>query len=158
MKKINYFFVSTIIILFVNACVGYEPIFKSENLNFKIVDYEIKGDQRLGKRIYNKLYNFSKSNNNTEENNIFLSIKVLKNKQSTAKDRSGKILEYKINLNIEVVVKDVNKNNIIISINFNSSISYKAQNQFSETLKLENQSLNSLIENTYKDLLIVLSE
>ena len=30
----------------INGCAGYEPIFSSSNLQFKITDYVIKGDNK----------------------------------------------------------------------------------------------------------------
>ena len=46
----------------------------------------------------------------------------------------------------------------ILSDNFSFSEVYKAQDQFSETVKLENQNIQNLIDRTYQDLLIKLSE
>ena len=61
MKKIAYPIFTFILLLCINGCVGYKPIFGSTNLQFKIENYSIEGDKLLGKRIYNKLYNLTKS-------------------------------------------------------------------------------------------------
>ena len=42
--------------------------------------------------------------------------------------------------------------------NFNYSIGYKVQDEHSDTLKLENQNINNLIEKTYQDALIKISQ
>ena len=42
--------------------------------------------------------------------------------------------------------------------NFNSFSSYKVQDQYSETIKLENKATDNLVDETYQDLLIKLSE
>jgi hypothetical protein len=48
--------------------------------------------------------------------------------------------------------------NEILNESFALSTTYKVQSQFSETIKLENQSTENLINNTYENLLLKLSE
>jgi hypothetical protein len=48
--------------------------------------------------------------------------------------------------------------NEILNDTFSFSSTYKVQDQFSETIKLENQTIENLIEKTYQNLLIKLSE
>ena len=158
MKKIPYLFISFIILIHIGACAGYEPIFGSSNLEFKIADYSISGDKKLGNQIYSKLYNLSQSTKKTSEvKNIYLLINVSKDKKATAKDSTGKILGYKINLSTTITIKDVMTGNEILNENFSISSVYKAQDQYSKTIKLENQITQNLINNTYQDLLIKLS-
>ena len=159
MKKIPYLFILFIILINIVACAGYEPIFGSTNLEFKIADYSISGDKKLGNQIYSKLYNLSQSTKKTSDTkNIYLLINVSKDKKSTAKDSAGKILGYRINLSTTITIKDVMTGNEILNENLIFSSVYKAQNQYSETIKLENQTMQNLINNTYQDLLIKLSE
>ena len=80
------------------------------------------------------------------------------NKNATIKNRDGKISEYKITLNTKVEVTDVTNNNNILNQNFVSSASYNVQDLYTETKKLENKSIETLINKTYQDLLIRLSE
>ena len=56
------------------------------------------------------------------------------------------------------MVKNYLTDNKILDQNFISSISYKVQDQYSETIKLENKSIENLINKTYQELLINLSE
>ena len=56
MKKNIYAIYSLIIFFLINGCAGYEPIFSSGNLNFKISKYTIEGDKRLGNEIYSRLF------------------------------------------------------------------------------------------------------
>ena len=67
-------------------------------------------------------------------------------------------MEYKITLNTFVKVSDSLTDNKILEQNFSSSTTYKLQNQYSDTVKLENKSMESLINKTYQDLLIKMSE
>ena len=154
MKKIPYFFILFIILINIGACAGYEPIFSSSNLEFKISDYSISGDKKLGNQIYSKLYNLSQSTKKTSDTkNIYLLINVSKDKNATAKDSTGKILGYKINLSTTITIKDVMTGNEILNENFAFSSVYKMQDQYSETIKLENQTMQNLINNTYQNLL-----
>ena len=159
MKKIAYLVIALILLINMNACSGYKPIFSSTNLQFEIADHSIEGNIMLGNQIYSKLYNISKlkkDNENVKSVSIF--IKVAKDQQATSKDSAGKILEYRIILNTTVEIKDFLTDEKIISQIFSPSTTYKVQNQFSDTLKLENRSVNNLIDKIYQNLLITLSE
>ena len=158
MKKIPYLFISFIILINIGACAGYEPIFSSSNLEFKISDYSISGDKKLGNQIYSKLYNLSRATKKTSETkNIYLLINVSKDKNATAKDSAGKILAYRISLSTAITIKDVMTGNEILNENLFFSSMYKTQDQYSETIKLENQTMQNLINNTYQNLLTKLS-
>ena len=155
MKKITYLTISFILLIGINACTGYKPIFSTSSLQFKISDYSIKGDKSLGGKIYTKLYNMSQPNKNkTAVKNIAISIEVSKDKTAEIKNSAGKILEYKISLNSNIEIKDYFTNDQILSHNFNYSSSYKTQDQFSDSLRLENKTIENLLDKTYQDLLI----
>jgi len=155
MKKITYTICSFVLIIFINSCVGYEPIFGSSNLKFEIIDYSIDGDKKLGNKIYTQLNNLSKSNKNEQNaKKLVIFINVNKNKNSTTKDSAGKILEYKITLSTKVELKDSNTLANILNETFVYSTTYKVQTQFSDTVNLENQSIDNLINKTYQELLV----
>ena len=159
MKKIFYltFLISTFILI--SDCAGYKPIYSNSNLEFKIVDYTIKGDKRLGNKIYSKLYNLSRTKKNLDsDKSIILLIDTSLNKNETSKDSSGKILEYKLTLIAKIEILDFLSNDRILNQAFVSSLSYKVQSQYSETIKLENSSIEDLIDKTYKDLLVKLAQ
>ena len=159
MKKISYLLICLIFLTTISACTGYKPIFGSSNLEFKIVDYSISGDKRLGNQIYSKLYNFSKSNENaTGAKNIYILINSSQNKNATAKNSAGKILGYRINLSTTITAKDLMTGDEILDENFFYSSTYKTQDEFFETKKLEKQTIENLINSTYQDLIIKLSK
>jgi len=158
MKKITYLIISIIFLIFINACAGYKPIYTT-NLQLKIADYSIKSNNKLGRQIYNKLYNLLKSNeNNTEARSVTIAIDAIKNKDATAKDGAGKILEYKITLNSNIIIKDYLTNDEILNRSFSYSSTYKVQDLYSETKKLENKSIINLINKTHQNLLFKMSE
>ena len=154
MKKISSLIISFLLLINISACTGYKPIFSSSNLEFNIADHSIIGNKKLGNQIYSKLYNLSRATKNSSEaKDIYILINVLKSKNATAKDSAGKILAYKINLSTTVTVKDFITNNQILNESFVLSSSYKVQDQH-----YENKSEDDLINKTYTDLLIKLTE
>ena len=159
MKKITGPIFSFILLIFIDGCVGYEPIFGSTNLQFEIADYSIEGDKILGKKIYSKLYSSSRSKKDDQNlRNIDLIIKVSKDKNATVKDSTGKTLEYKITLNTDVKVTDFITKDKILNQIFISSLTYKIQNKYSDTVNLENKSIENLLAKTYEELVIRLAE
>ena len=108
MKEIINFIFTFTLLFFISGCVGYEPIFSSSNLEFRIANHTLEGNKILGNKIYSKLYSLSKSKkNNQDVKNIDLLINVSKNKRPSSKDSAGKTLEYKITLKTKVEVIDL---------------------------------------------------
>jgi len=159
MKKISILIFSIILLINFSACTGYEPIFSSSNLRFEIADYSLSGNKKLANKIYSRLRNLSNLNkDDPKAESISISIEVFKDKVATVKNSKGKILEYKISLNSNINIKNYLTNDRILNKNFNPSLSYKVQDQYSETVKLENTTIENLINKIYQDLIIHLSE
>ena len=159
MKKNTFTILLIVLLIFINGCSGYKPIFSSTNLEFDIANYSLEDDKTLGEKIYLRLQRVSKLNKNNENvRKIDILIKASQNKKATVKDSSGKILQYKISLNIDVKIKDYLTEDEILNETYSSSFAYKIQNQYSDTLKLEERSINQLIDKIYQQILIKLSE
>jgi len=159
MKKIAYPIFSFILLLFINGCAGYEPIFGSTNLQFEIADYSIEGNKILGNKIYSKLYSLSKSKKDDQNlRRVDLVIKVSKDKNVTTKDSAGKILQYKITLNTDIKVTDFITKDKILNQIFVSSLTYKVQDKYSDTVDLENRSIEDLLNKTYQELVTRLAQ
>ena len=159
MKKNTFTILLIVLLIFINGCSGYKPIFSSTNLEFDIANYSLEDNKTLGEKIYSRLKRASKLNGNNENvRKIDILIKASQNKKATAKDSSGKILQYKISLNIDVKIKDYLTEDEILNETYSSSFTYKIQKQYSDTLKLEERSINQLVDKTYQQILIKLSE
>jgi len=159
MKKIIFLIISTALYFCISGCAGYKPIFGSSNFNFKIENHTIKGDERLSNLIYKKLRNISLSNkDNPSAQSINLIIETTKEKKPRVKNSAGKILEYEINIKTYFIMDDYLTDKIILKKNFSYSISYKVQDNHSDTIKLENKNIENLIDKTYQDILIKISE
>ena len=154
MIKNIYFSFLFITLLSFNGCSGYKPIFSSNNLDFTITKYTINGDKKLGKQLYSKLYNLSKSKKVNKNRNIILLINISSNKNETSKDSTGKVLEYKITLKAKIEILNSSNENVILNEVFVESSNYKVQSRYSETLRLENTTIENLINQAYQDLLI----
>jgi len=159
MKKISYLITLFILMLVMVSCAGYKPIFSSSGLKFEIADHSIEGEKKLGNQIISKLKNLSKINeNSTDVQSIDVYITILKTKNSTVKNSAGKILEYKIVINSTIEIKDYITEKVIFEKKFDSFSSYRVQDEYSETKKLENKTIENLVNKIYQDLLIKMSE
>ena len=85
-------------------------------------------------------------------------INISKEKNPTAKDSSGKTLEYKITLKTKILINDFTTGKKLLNRDFISSLSYKVQDQYSDTIRIENQSIENLINKSYQEILIYLSK
>ena len=157
MKKIIYFFVAFSLLIIISNCAGYKPIFSPGNLQYKISDYSITGESQIGNTIYNKLKRISESNDNNARS-IKININTQKDKKATVKNSEGKILQYRIILNTSVSVTDYLTNDKILEHNFNFSTTFKVRDQYFDTIKAENKSIENLIKLTYEGLIIKLTE
>ena len=156
MRKI---FIIIITLLLTTECSGYKPIFGSSNFKFEISNYEIEGEKTLGNMLYSKLYAASiREGDSSDISNLDLLINFSKEKNATAKDSSGKTLEYKITLKTKIKINDVITGKKLLNRDFTSSSSYKVQDQYSDTLRLENQSIENLINKFYQEILFYLSK
>jgi len=158
MKKITYLIFAFVVLIFISECAGYKPIFGSTNIQFDIADYSIKGDKIIGKKIYSRLHRLSKSEKNDQNiTSVKFLIDTLKNKEATAKDNVGKILEYKITIKTKIITTDFITDEKILNQTFISSLTYKVKDQHSDTIKLENKSVENLINKIFQEILIKLS-
>ena len=96
--------------------------------------------------------------NNVDAQNFHIMIAASKDKIATVKNSTGKILEYRVSLNTNIIIKDFLTNDEILNQYFTYSSSYKVQDQHFETRQLENKTIENLINKTSQDLKIKLSE
>ena len=101
---------------------------------------------------------YDTANTHISRSEIFLFVETIKVKKPTVKNSAGKILEYEINLNTNITINDYLTDKIILNKNFNYSIGYKIQDAHSQTRELENKNIQDLVDKTYQDILIKISE
>jgi hypothetical protein len=159
MKK-NFFLIALIFLIFsTTSCTGYKPIFNSSSFKFKIVDSTLEGDLRLGRQLNSKFLSATSLNkNNQEMTSVEIIINIEKEKVASVKNITGKIIEYKIILNTNIILNDHLNSKELLNQTFNYVSGYNVQDQHSETVKLENKILKDLIDKTYQDSIIKISE
>ena len=157
MRSLSYIFI--LFVILTSSCTGYKPIFSESNFKFNITNYSISGNKNVGKQLYLKLNNLSKLNkNNPDIINVYLLINSTINKIPTAKDRAGKVLGYKIAVSSTITMKDSSIGDELVNESFETSSTYKVQEQFSETKNVENDTLQNLINQIYDNLLIKINQ
>ena len=156
MKKKNFTILPFIFMILINGCTGYKTIFNSSSLKLEIKNHTIEGDKKLGKRMYMKLSNSLKTQSEGDKKKIDLLIDITKKIETTIKSQTGNILEYKITLNTILNVKNYETGNLILNKTYTNSLSYKIQDQYSETISAKNKAIDNLIDQTYQELLISL--
>jgi len=159
MQKIVYSILSIFLVINIIGCVGYEPIFSSSELNLKVVEHSIEGDKKLGKKIYSQLNRtFNSKNNSSDSKDVIILIKTEKDISPTVKNSAGEIVEYRVQIKTNLLMKDSSNNKELINFDINLSSSYKVQDQYFETKKIEAKTLDELLNKTIQDLLIKISE
>ena len=159
MKKKIYFIISLFLLITINACTGYKPIFSSANPQLEIVDHSIKGNKKLGNQIYSQLHKLFKTGKNKPNvKTVHMTIETSKDNNATVKNSAGKILEYKVTINANIILKDFLSNDEILNYNVSYSSSYKVENKYSDTRTKERKITENLIDNISQDLLIRMSK
>ena len=159
MKRKNYFIISLFLLININACTGYKPIFGSTNIQLEIVDHSIKGNKQLGNQIYSKLHRlFKPDKNKPNVKTVHLTIETSKDTNATVKNSAGKILEYKVTINTNIILKDFLSSDEILNYNVSSSSSYKVQDRYSDTAANEKKISENLIDGIAQNLLIRISK
>jgi len=155
MKKIIYIFSLIILLVSINSC-GYTPIF-GNNINLKINNHSLDGDDVINQKIYSSIKNLLL---NSEENSkkIDLYISSSKNKLTTSTSASGEAIEYKIVLLTKIEIKDPMSGVILFEYSNELSQSYKVQDQIFATENMENKTTNNLADRMSQDLLAKISQ
>ena len=135
-----------ILLFFILANCGFEPIYSSKKSNFNIGEIKITNKNRFNTIIENNLRNIS----NSESQNIFdLIINSERKKIVSSKDAKGnpQLLTMIISVEIQIIKNNVIKN----TKNFSENFSYSNDsNKFSLSQyekDIEKNLINQIIEN-----------
>ena len=157
MKKIIKVILPLLLIILINNC-GYTPIFNSanSNLNFEITEHVISGDTKTGNIILSNL----KRNLTIRENNkkIKVIINSSQSKVATTKSSTGKATAYRIKVKTNIEIIDYDMGNVILADTFSSSLNYKVQDQYSDTINVEEKTLKNILLRIHENLIIKISK
>ena len=135
-----------ILLFFILANCGFEPIYSSKKSNFNIGEIKITSKNKFNSIIKNNLKNIS---NNESQNKFDLIINSEKKRIISSKDAKGnpQLLTMIISIEVQIVKDNVIKNKKSFSENFTYS---NNSNKFSLTQyekDIEKNLINKIIEN-----------
>jgi hypothetical protein len=148
MKKILLIF----ILILISGC-GFNPIYnQNENsvIN-QIYKIEKKGDDFINKKILNNLNIITKNN----KSNYLFEINSKFKKEGITKDKSNKITNYLMQIDVDININKLNENKI--KKTFTSNFTYNNQADKFELLTYEKSIKNDLINKISDEILIYIS-
>ena len=113
-------------------------------------------DTKTGNIILSNL----KRNLTANENNkkIKVVINSSQSKIATTKSSTGKATAYKIKVESNIEVIDYDMGNVILADTFSSSLNYKVQDQYSETINIEEKTLKNILLRIHEKIIIKISK
>ena len=96
--------------------------------------------------------------NKPDAKSVTIIIDTTKSKNATTKDSAGKVLEYRIILTSNIIIKDYLTDDKLLNKTFSYSSAYRTQDQHAETIKLENKSIEDLVNKIYQNLIIEMTQ
>ena len=143
-------------IILLSEC-GYVPIYSAKDINFNIQNSLLSGDKEIGQDIVNRITRIEPKQ---KENNkkIILDIYVEKNKSDAVKDKTGKIITYKMEIKIIVKAKLANTEEYFYTERLINSLNYDKQTQISETVNLEKSVIRNIISKLANDIILRINQ
>ena len=139
-----------ILLFFIYGC-GYSPIFSNKNSNFSIYELSVSGNSKLNKIINGRLDNYKGSDN---QKKISLTIETYLNKEVASRDSKGNPKTYRINLESNISIKDLNGN--VKNKSFSKSVDYNNRSNKSNLKKYENETSKNLAKKVADEIIIYL--
>ena len=145
MKKIFI----VIILLILNNCAGYKPIFSSKDVNFYIGEIIIKEDNKLIRNIVKNLKPYTIQN---DKQRITLELNLNIKEAITLKDTKGNTVSEEMEIVLEV--KTSLENNEQINFNFSEKFTFNNQSNKFELNQYKKRIQITLIEKIHQDLIM----
>ena len=135
-----------ILLFFILANCGFEPIYSSKKSNFNIGEIKITNKNKFNSIIKNNLKNIS---NNESQNKFDLIINSEKKRIISSKDTKGnpQLLTMIISIEVQIIKDNVIKNKKNFSQNFNYSNNSNKFSLAQYEKEIEKNLINKIIEN-----------
>lgn len=133
------FLIITIFLISLSNC-GFKAVNQSGLMNFSIKEINFTGDKRINYKLKNILKSKSKK---LSSNSIILNIETKKNKSIKEKNINNEITKYELEIVANIILINDNITKDFVST---ANGDFTVSEQFSQTLKNENNTLNLLIE------------
>tara|TARA_Y100000768_G_scaffold378469_1_gene352936 strand:- start:2071 stop:2523 length:453 start_codon:yes stop_codon:yes gene_type:complete len=138
-----------IVLLILNNCAGYKPIFSSKDVNFYIGEITIKEDNKLIRNIVKNLKPYTIQN---DKRKINLELNLDIKEAITLKDSKGNTVSEEMGIALEV--KTILENNDQIKFNFSEKFTFNNQSNKFELNQYKKRMQINLVEKIYQDLII----
>ncbi len=148
MKKISLI----IILILLNNCSGYEPVYNSKDLNFNIRSIEIEDGDKISYKIKRKLVPYT--NQTKKLKNVVLKINTNKQINTIAKDSKGNdsVYEISVSTNVEILFENLEKK----KLNFVEKFSFNNQTNKFELEQYKKDILTDLLDKIFEKLILEL--
>ena len=138
-----------IILLILNNCAGYKPIFSSKDVNFYIGEIIIKEDNKLIRNIVKNLKPYTIQN---DKQRITLELNLNIKEAITLKDAKGNTVSEEMEIVLEV--KTSLENNDQINFNFSEKFTFNNQSNKFELNQYKKRIQITLVEKIHQDLIM----
>ena len=154
---INKILVFITMLLLTSAC-DYKPLYSTDKIsNYNISSIEINGDKNVNNFIKRGLNNYKNSNSNK---NYELILNTSYSKNILAKDKTANTTDYKLSVNVEMIVIEVKDNStdkIEKKITFNEDLNVKKNSNNFGQENYENVSKINMAEIILNKIILFLS-
>ena len=129
-----------LVLIAVQNC-GYQPLLTEKYQKFNINTFDISGDKKLGQMLANRFVEFKDS-----ENQLLCKINIERNREISNKDDSGKVLEYSLDINLNLETLSVLDGSSVLRKSYSQKKNYKASKFYIDTLSREKIIADNLIK------------
>jgi len=129
-----------LVLISVQNC-GYQPLLTEKYQKFNINTFDISGDKKLGQMLVNRFIEVKDS-----ENQLLCRINIERNRKISNKDDSGKVLEYSLNISLNLEALSTLDGSPVLIKNYSQKKSYKASKFYIDTLSREKIIADNLIK------------
>lgn len=147
MKKLLIF----AIIILLNNCSGYNPIFSSKEINFYIEEIKISNDNKLIRNLVKNLKPYTINNNKKK---IFLELNLEIKEKVTLRDEKGDMSQEEMKIILDV--KSLLPNNSTKNFQFVETFVFNNQSNKFELNQYKKSIQATLIDKIYQDLILKL--
>mgnify|MGYP001312949777 CR=1 FL=1 len=129
-----------LLLISVQNC-GYQPLLTEKYQKFNINTFDISGDKKLGQRLANRFV-MSKDS----KNELLCKIDIKKNREISNKDKAGKILEYTLDVNLNLEALSTLDGSSVMRKHYSQKRIYKASKFYIDTLSREKIITDDLVK------------
>ena len=137
------------IVILINSCSGYNPVFSSKEINFYIEEIKITDDNKLIRNLVKNLKPYTINNNKKK---LLLELNLEIKEKVTLRDEKGDVSQEKIEIILKV--KSILPNNNTKNFEFVETFVFNNQSNKFELNQYKKSIQTTLIDQIYQDLIL----